>query len=164
VVEETASATRPRGGQVVSFSLQHRPCHSPTHFETLSSRLNCPIMSHTQPTPSSSSDFALIFDDALKAYQKRTKHNLLEHPLAVQLQACNSTTSILTLLHQQVHEFNQNRSSDERLSKWLDPTVNVLYALSGKLGEGVGLVCFVTARLAFSSLCSFFFRFIHPPK
>ncbi|KAH9959282.1 hypothetical protein BC827DRAFT_524479 [Russula dissimulans] len=105
----------------------------------------------SQPTPSSSSNFQPIFNDALKAYQKRTKHNLFEHPLATQLQACNSTTSILTLLHQQVHEFNQNRSSDERLSKWLDPTVNVLYALSGKLGEGVGLV-FSPAKVIFAGV------------
>jgi hypothetical protein len=27
------------------------------------------------------------------------------------------------------------------LTKWLNPTVNVLYALSATLGEGVGLVC-----------------------
>jgi len=106
-------------------------------------------MSHTQQIPSSSSNFQRIFNDALKTYQKRTKHNLLEHPLAAQLQACDSTTSILALLHQQVKELNQSRSSDERLSKWLDPTVNVLFAFSATLGEGVGLVCLVTCRLRF---------------
>ncbi|KAH9959278.1 hypothetical protein BC827DRAFT_1269037 [Russula dissimulans] len=105
----------------------------------------------SQPTPSSSSNFQPIFNDALKAYQKRTKHNLLEHPLAAQLQACNSTTTILALLHQQVQEFSQSRTNDERLSKWLDPTVNVLYALSGKLGEGVGLV-FSPAKVIFAGV------------
>ncbi|KAH9960391.1 hypothetical protein BC827DRAFT_391006 [Russula dissimulans] len=108
-------------------------------------------MSHTQLVPSSSSNFQRILNDALKAYQKRTKHNLLEHPLATQLQACNSTTTILALLYQQVHEFNRSQSSDGRLSKWLDPTVNVLYALSGKLGEGVGLV-FSPAKVIFAGV------------
>jgi hypothetical protein len=27
------------------------------------------------------------------------------------------------------------------LTKWLDPTINVLYAFSGTLGAGVSLVC-----------------------
>jgi hypothetical protein len=93
-------------------------------------------MSH----PSSSSNFQLIFDNALKAYQKRTKNDLLSHPLATQLEACDSPIAILALLRQQVQELNQSRSSDEQLSKWLEPTVNVLYAFSAVLGEGVGLV------------------------
>ncbi|KAF8497805.1 hypothetical protein F5888DRAFT_1634238 [Russula emetica] len=41
-------------------------------------------MSRTHPTSASSSNFqlTLIFDNALKAYQKRTKKDLLTHPLA----------------------------------------------------------------------------------
>ena len=31
-------------------------------------------------------------------------------------------------------------SGDDRLKKWLIPTINVLYAFSGTLGEGVSLV------------------------
>jgi len=95
-------------------------------------------MSHVQSN--SSSNFQLIFNNALKAYEKRTKNDLLAHPLAAQLQACDSPTAILALLHRQVQELNQARNSEERLSKWLDPTVNVLYAFSAILGEGVGLV------------------------
>jgi hypothetical protein len=34
------------------------------------------------------------------------------------------------------------RGGDENLTKWLDPTVRVLYSLSNTLGEGVSLVCF----------------------
>jgi hypothetical protein len=47
-------------------------------------------MSHYHPTASSSSNFQLIINNALKAYEKRTKEDLLAHPLAAQLQACNS--------------------------------------------------------------------------
>ena len=103
-----------------------------------------------QPAAPSSSNFQLVFNSALKAFQKRTKKNILGHPLAAQLQACDSPTAILVLLHQQVEELNQSQDSDERLSKWLKPTVNVLYAFSATLGEGVGLVRLVTTRLMFS--------------
>jgi hypothetical protein len=61
--------------------------------------------------------------------------------LLPQLQACNSTSSILAVLEQQVQQLNQSQISDERLTKWLDPTVKVLYTLSGTLGTGVSLVC-----------------------
>ncbi|KAI9454093.1 hypothetical protein F5148DRAFT_448005 [Russula earlei] len=108
-------------------------------------------MSHTRLTASSSSNFRLIFDDALKAYKKRAKKDLLSHPLATQLQACDSPASILALLHNQVQDFNQSRNNDERLFKWLDPMVNVLYALSATLGEGVGLV-FSPAKVIFAGV------------
>jgi hypothetical protein len=98
-------------------------------------------MSHTQPTASSSANFQPIFNNALKAYERRTKNDLLKHPLAAQLQACDSPSSILVLLQQQVQDLDRSQSSNDRLTKWLDPTISVLYALSETLGEGVGLVC-----------------------
>ena len=98
-----------------------------------------PLMSRNHSS-STSSNFQLIFDNALKAYEKRTKNDLLTHPLADQLQSCNSPSSILTVLQEQVQELNESQCDNERLTKWLDPTVEVLYALSGTLGEGVGLV------------------------
>jgi hypothetical protein len=96
-------------------------------------------MSHSDPTASSSSNFQPIFNNALKAYERRTKKDLLAHPIATQLQACDSPSSILAVLQQQVEELE---NSDHQLTKWLDPTVNVLYSLSATLGEGVGLVRF----------------------
>jgi len=105
-------------------------------------------MSRTHSTPASSSNFQLIFNNALKAYEKQTKKDLLAHPLAAELQSCNSPTSILAVLQQQVQDFNRSRSSHERLTNWLNPTVNVLYAFSETLGEGVSLVCLgMSARL-----------------
>ena len=97
-------------------------------------------MSHAHPTPASSPNFQLIFNNALKAYEKRTKSDLLAHPLVAQLQACDSPTAILALIHQQLQGFHQSQRGDERLTKWLNPTVNVLFTLSATLGEGVGLV------------------------
>ena len=98
-------------------------------------------MSHPGPSTSSSPNFQLIFNNALKAYERRTRSDLLAHPLVAQLQDCNSLSTILTVVHQQVQEFHQSRGGDESLTKWLDPTVKVLYSLSDTLGEGVSLVC-----------------------
>ena len=97
------------------------------------------LMSQSQLT-ASSSNFQLIINNALKAYEKRTKNDLLAHPLAPQLQACDSPGAILAVLQQQVQGIDQSRS-DDRWTKWLDPTVNVLFTLSSTLGTGVGLVC-----------------------
>ena len=97
-------------------------------------------MSHTQPTATSSSNFQFVFNNALNAYQRRTKKDLLSHPLAAQLQACDTPGSIRLVLQQQVQDLNRSQSPDDRLTKWLDPTVNILSALSDTLGEGASLV------------------------
>ena len=99
-------------------------------------------MSHSHTAGPSSLNFQLILSNALKTYEKQTKCDLLAHPLAAQLQACQSPSSILLVLQQQVQELNRSRATDDRLTKWLDPTVNVLYAFSATIGEGVSLVCF----------------------
>ena len=103
-------------------------------------------MSHSQPTASSSSNqasnFQLILINALDEYKKRTKKDLLKHPLVTKLQYCNSSSANLAVLQQQLQGLDQSRRNDERWTRWLDPTVNVLYTLSGTLGEGVGLVRF----------------------
>ena len=99
------------------------------------------VMSQTHPPATSSSNFQLVFDNALKAYRNRTKKDLLSHPLAAQLQECDSPSSIRTVLQRQVQELDQSQTSDERLTKWLDPTINVLSTLSDTIGGAVGLVC-----------------------
>jgi hypothetical protein len=90
--------------------------------------------------PSSSSSFKAIFDKALNAFKIKSKQDLTTHPLGCQLQACNSPADILTILQDQVRQFEQSRSGDERLRRWLSPTINVLYAFSETLGRGIGLV------------------------
>ena len=100
--------------------------------------------SHPIATTSSSSSFELIFNNALKAYKKRTKKDLLAHPFAAELQKCNSPASILAVLHQQTQGLDRSQSSDDRWTKWLDPTVNVLHTLSETIGAGVSLVSLKT--------------------
>ena len=64
------------------------------------------------------------------------------HPLADRFKECNSASSILTVLREQVQELNESRRSN---MKWLDPTVNVLHAFSETLREGASSVCFRTS-------------------
>ena len=109
--------------------------HRPQFYRSLVNS-SIPLMPHTHPTPTPS-NFRLIFDDALKAYKKRTKNDLLTHPLADRFQTCDSASSMLTVLQEQVQELNQSQRSN---TKWLDPTVNVINAFSETLGEGVGSV------------------------
>ena len=96
-------------------------------------------MSYPRATASesSSSNFGLIINIALKDYEKRTKKNLLLHPLASQLQECDSPGAILAVLQRQI--LHQSWSTDERWTKWLDPTINILLTLSQTVGT-IGLV------------------------
>ena len=98
------------------------------------------LMSHTSTAAASSSRFQAIFDAALKSYQKQTKKDLISHPLASQLQSCDSTNAILAVLQDQVQEFDKSQGGDKRLTAWLGPTVNVLCAFSAAVSGGVGLV------------------------
>jgi hypothetical protein len=98
-------------------------------------------MSQANPdASSSSSNFQSVLNAALKSYEKKTKNKLLTHPLAAQLQSCDSPAAILTVLQDLIQQFDHHRSSDERLTNWLNPVVNVLYTFSSTLGQGVGLV------------------------
>jgi hypothetical protein len=97
-------------------------------------------MSQTPATTAASSRFQAIFQAALRSYQKQTKKDLLAHPLASQFESCNSTTAIVAILQDQVREFDKSRGGDERLTKWLGPTVNVLSAFSATISGGVSLV------------------------
>ncbi|KAH9070682.1 hypothetical protein EDB83DRAFT_2550853, partial [Lactarius deliciosus] len=105
-------------------------------------------MSQISPTASCSPNFQAIFYASLKAYEEKTKKDLLAHPLMAQLQTCNSPTDILAVLRTQVQHFESTRD-DDKLTKWLNPTVNVLYAFSAALGEGVGLL-FSPAKVIFA--------------
>ncbi|KAH9037520.1 hypothetical protein EDB85DRAFT_2142480 [Lactarius pseudohatsudake] len=91
----------------------------------------------------------LYLQNCLQSLQKRTGQDITSHPLAARLKTCDSPDAILAVLKAQVEEFDQSRRDDERLTNWLNPTVNVLYAFSATLGEGVGLV-FSPAKVIFA--------------
>ena len=95
-------------------------------------------MSQVQSTSTSSTTFQTIFAAALKEYKKQTKTDIASHPLATQLQSCDSSSAIIAMLRTQVQTVDTG--TEERWTKWLDPTVNVLFAFSATLGSGAGVV------------------------
>ena len=116
-------------------------------------------MSQNPSTSASSTSFETIFNAALEEYERKTKKNIASHPLAAHIKSCDSPSAILAVLRAQVQESDKSQSADERLTKWLDPTVNVLCAFSGILGNAVGLVIirFDTQDLR-SDVCDRYFR------
>ena len=115
--------------------------------------------------PTAPSSFQLMMSDALDAYKGHTRKDLFAHPLAAQLQTCDSPREILLLLHRQIQALNQSRSTHQRLTRLLDPTVNVLYSFAMVLGEGVSPVCFKTCfRLRSASSYSFSWQVFSPAK
>jgi hypothetical protein len=97
-------------------------------------------MSQNSPTVDSSSNYQVIFDNALKAYKTKTGKDLKSDPLLRSLETCNSPDAVLTLLRQQMPGVEQSGSSDERLTNWINPVVNVLYNFAQTIGGVVSLV------------------------
>ena len=117
----------------------------------------------THSMAASSSNFQLLINNALKLYHKQTKNDILLHPLAAQLQTCDSPSDILAILQQQVQGIDQSRSSDDRWTKWLDPTIHVLLTFSRTVGT-VGLVCPRTSTYPRSAHSYSFGRHSHPRR
>jgi hypothetical protein len=103
-------------------------------------------MSQTRPNSESkalsNSNYEHIFSVSLESYIKRTGNDLTSNPLLPRLETCNSPDAVIALLRDQIPGFDQSRSDNdtERLSNWLNPTVNVIVAFSGTIGGSVGLV------------------------
>ena len=97
------------------------------------------VPSTSRPSESHS-NFASIFNASLETYNRKTKQDLASHPLLPRLQSCDSPEAILTVLRERTPEFNQSQNSNDELTKWVTPTVNVLYSFSATLGGVVGLV------------------------
>ena len=98
-------------------------------------------MSHHPSSSTLLRNFDAIFNRALDTYKERTKQDLRFHPLYSKLEACTSSDAILTILREQFTEFSQSQNTDAGFTKWLVPTVNVLWVSSDMLGEAVNLVC-----------------------
>ena len=91
---------------------------------------------------SRSSYFSDIFESALQDYEKQTGIPLAKHPLAEQLQKCNSVESVTAVLQERARAFGEFRGSD-RIMKSLKNAVSVLCKLSATsnaLGGAIGLV------------------------
>ena len=73
-------------------------------------------------------------------YKRKTKKDLASHPLLPTLQSCDSPEAVLAVLREQIYGYGQSENGEDGLTKWVGPTVNVLYSFSDTLGQGVGLV------------------------
>ncbi|KAN0141757.1 hypothetical protein V8E53_000219 [Lactarius tabidus] len=100
-------------------------------------------MSQNPDDPSnstSSPNFETIFADALEKYKKRTKKDIATHSLAAEIQSCKSPKAVLAVLQTQIQTFDPSPSANERWTSMLDPTITVLFALSGFVGNIAGQV------------------------
>ena len=104
-------------------------------------------MANVPSSSTSHSNLDSIFNAALKTYKKKTGKNITSHPLATELQSCDSPDAILAVLRNQMPTLDQSQSGDETFANCLIPTVNALYNLSDTLGEGVGLVIITMSSL-----------------
>ena len=90
--------------------------------------------------PIALSAFHLKFSEAVRAYNKRTKNDLLSHPLATVFQSCNDPAVALSVLQRSVQVSHRPGVGYEHLKSIVNPTLIGLYAISSSVEEGVGLV------------------------
>ena len=99
-----------------------------------------------------------LFESALQAYEKKAGVTLAEHPLAVQLQSCDSVESTIILLQGQAQAFIKSRG--DRAMKPIKNIVSSLTRLSATptlaiavdvVRQRVILACF-TALTAFTAI------------
>ena len=90
---------------------------------------------------SESSHFKSILDAALSEYKSKTGNDLTNNSLAKELQGCENAEAVLDIIQREAKAIDKFK--DKGLMKWIGPSVNVLYTISGTLGQGVGMVCFI---------------------
>ena len=90
------------------------------------------------------SNFKLILDAALSDYKIKTGKELLDYPLATEVQRCDTVDSALAILQDQAKAFQQLKDGNQRLMKSVGPLAQVLFAFSRTLGVGdTGLVLLI---------------------
>jgi hypothetical protein len=109
--------------------------------------------------------FQALFESALQAYEQKTSITLAEHPLAVQLQSCDSVESIITLLLGQARSLSNFRESD-RIIKSIKTTVSILNPLSvaASFADTFSLVCQNECADSHLHILDWFCRHSHPRK
>jgi hypothetical protein len=79
----------------------------------------------------------------LQDYAKKTGTKLDDHPLAKQLENCDSADAISSVLQEKARRFHEFRGEDGKIVISLKSAIHILYTLSTSttLGEGIGIVC-----------------------
>ncbi|KAH9003750.1 hypothetical protein EDB86DRAFT_2826327 [Lactarius hatsudake] len=96
-------------------------------------------MSSPSLTLVSYSQFETILGTALGEYKNKTGNDLLDNWLAKELQSRDSVDTILDIIQHQAEAFDKFRYDDEKLMKWIGPSVRVLYKISATLSGGVDM-------------------------
>jgi hypothetical protein len=88
---------------------------------------------------SGSVSFQRLLESALLRYEKKTGVTLSKHPLALQLQSCNSVEEFNKLLQDKAKDVRES----EKITKSMKTIVSILTPLSAivALPDNVGLVC-----------------------
>jgi hypothetical protein len=105
-----------------------------------------------------SAPFQPLFQSALEDYGKNTGVRLAQHPLAVDIQSCQSVDDITTLLQRRAQAFNDFQERD-RMMRAIKVIVSILTPLSdvASLADAVGVVR-QKALIACSTPLTSFFR------
>ena len=104
----------------------------------LAALLSSQVMSSSSQTLESSSHFKSILDAALSEYKSKTGNDLTNNSLARELQGCENTEAVLGIIQREAKAIDKFK--DKGLMKWIGPSVDILYTISGTLGQGVGMV------------------------
>jgi hypothetical protein len=89
---------------------------------------------------SASSNFIQIFNTAVEEYKELTKQDIRVHPFAATFNTCITPDAILDVFRGQAQAFDKFREGNDKLIRWLSPTVRALLAFSATLGEVIGQV------------------------
>jgi hypothetical protein len=107
-------------------------------------------MSH--PT---SSSFHSIFNAALQDYKNQTGTKIDDHPIAKQLEMCNSVDSITSVLQDYALRFREFRGGDGKIMKSVKSVVGILYVLFTS-AAGIDLVSPKSLITVFHPSCAFY--------
>jgi hypothetical protein len=84
---------------------------------------------------SASSQFRVLFEQALQDYEKQTGIALAKHPLAHKLEKCDTVESVTAVLHEQTEAFSEFWDKDKVL-KPLKKAISVLCKISSVANSG----------------------------
>jgi hypothetical protein len=99
------------------------------------------------------STFQVLFNSALQDYKDKTGTSLIDHPIAKQLEICESVSSITAILQEQAQSFREFRENDGKLMKAINSSVDVLCSpsISSALNGAIGLVVRLKAFIQVAS-------------
>ena len=134
------------------LALLHSESHPPrrSHF----------FRTHEMANQSGSVSFQKLLESALLRYEKKTGVTLSKHPLALQLQSCNSVEDFNNVLQDKAKDIRES----ERITKSMRTIVSILTPLSSiaSLPDTVGLVSYKSLMAA--SYSDIFLQAFPPAK